>query len=54
MYTTSFNFPKFYIFPAVYLYVFTDLRKNREVWPIQLSVIGFYKREGKCLLRGSN
>ena len=57
---TSFNFPKFYILPAVCLYV-VYVRTNSEFCPIQLSVNGvyisnwcLYKREGQCLLRGTN
>ena len=28
--------------------------KDSEFYPIQVSVIGFYNREGKCLLHGTN
>jgi hypothetical protein len=39
----SFNFPKFYIFPAVYMFCM-DLRTKSEFCPVQFSVIGFYNQ----------
>ena len=37
------------------IYMFCmDLRTNSEFWSTQLSVIGSYYREGKCLLRSTN
>jgi len=33
---------------------FYGSQKNSEFCPTQLTVIGFYNREGKCLLRGTN
>jgi len=46
---------KILLFSLQFIYMFRmDLRKNSEFCPIQVSVIGFYNREGKCLLRGTN
>jgi len=31
-----------------------DVRTNSEFCPTHYSVTGFYNRDGKCLLRGTN
>ena len=55
LYTSSFNTQQFYVLPTQCIYVFcVDLRTNSDYFPIQHYLIGFYNREGVCLLRGTS
>ena len=52
--TNSRNNKKCHILPH-YTYVFyADLRTNSDYFPVHLSLTGFYKRGGVCLLRGKD
>jgi hypothetical protein len=45
----------FYVLPTQRIYVFcVALRTNNDVCPIQHKLIGFYTRDEKCFLRGTN
>ena len=49
------NIKKFYILPTQCIYVFcVDLRTNSDYFPIQHWLVGFYNRDGVCLLRGTD
>ena len=51
----QFNIQQFYVLPTHCIYVFcVDLRTNSHYFPIQLKLIGFYNRDGECLLRGTD
>ena len=39
---------------AYSVFIFFVWISGREFWPMQHSVIGFYNRVGRCLLRGTN
>ena len=53
--TTRFNVQKSYVLPTQCIYVFCmDLRINSDYFPVQHLLIGFYNRDGVCLLRGAN
>jgi hypothetical protein len=52
--TTNFNTETFYIIPAVFLYLLFVSQNKQRIFPIQRSVIGFFNRGGKCLLRGTD
>ena len=51
----QFNIQQFYVLPTQCIYVFcVDLRTNSHYFPIQHQLIGFYNRDGVCLLRGKD
>ena len=51
----QFNIHKCYVLPTQYICVFyLDLRTNSDYFPIQHQLTGFYKRDGVCLLRGTD
>ena len=51
----QFNIQQFYVLPTQCIYVFCmDLRTNRNYFPIQHYLTGFYKRDEVCLLRGTD
>jgi hypothetical protein len=53
--TTSFKIHEFYVLPTQCVYVFCmDLRTNSDYFLVQHSLIGFYNRNGQCLLRGTD
>jgi hypothetical protein len=52
--TTKFNISKLYVLPTQCIYVFwVDLRRNSDYFTVQYKLIGFYNRDGVCLLRGT-
>ena len=51
----QFNIQKLYVLPTQCIYVFcVDLRTNSDYFPMQHKLVGFYNRDGVCLLRGTN
>ena len=45
----------FYVLPTQCIYVFcVDLRTNSDYFTVQHWLVGFYNRDGVCLLRGTN
>ena len=55
IYTIRFHVQNFYIQPTQHIFVFlVDFETNSDDFPIQHYLIGFYNREGVCLLRGMN
>jgi hypothetical protein len=55
IYTTRSNIQQFYVLPTPFIYVFClDLRTNRDYFPIQHELAGFYNGDGVCLLRGTD
>jgi len=45
----------FYVLPTQCVYVFcVDLRTNRDYFTVQHWLVGFYKWDGVCLLRGTD
>ena len=51
----QFNIQELYVLPTHYIYVFCIyLRTNSDLCHLQHKLIGFYNRDGKCLLRGTN
>ena len=51
----QFNIQQFYVLPTQCIYVFcVDLRTNSHYFPIQHKLTGLYKRNGVCLLRGTD
>jgi hypothetical protein len=50
-----FNIQQLYVLPTHCIYVFCIyLRTNSDLCHLQHKLIGFYNREEKCLLRGTN
>ena len=50
----QFNIQQFYILPSC-IYVFCIyLRTNSDLYHLHHKLIGFYNRDEKCLLRGTN
>ena len=50
----QFNINQFYVLPTQCVYVFcVDLRTNSDYFTVQHSLVGFYNRDGVCLLRGT-
>ena len=44
----------FYVLPTQCIYVFcVDLRTNRDYFTVQHRLVGFYNRDGVCLLHGT-
>jgi hypothetical protein len=52
--TNRFNIQEFYILPHCICVFCIYLRINSDFCPIQHKLIGFYNRDEKCLLRGTN
>ena len=51
----QFNIQQLYVLPTHCIYVFCIyLRTNSDLCHLQHKLIGFYHREEKCLLRGTN
>ena len=51
----QFNIQQLYVLPTHCIYVFCIyLRTNSDLCHLQHKVIGFYNRDEKCLLRGTN
>ena len=51
----QFNIQQFCVLPTQCIYVFcVDLRTNSDYFTVQHKLTGFYNRDGKCLLRGTN
>ena len=52
--TTRFNIQQFYVLSTQRMYVFcVYLRTNSDYFNIQHWLVGFYNRDGVCLLRGT-
>ena len=45
---------RIYVLPTLYLCVLYYLRTNSDLYHLYHKLIGFYKRDEKCLLRGTN
>jgi len=55
LWTTRFNIQKFYVLGTKDTYVFCKELVTKSIYfPSQYLVIGFYNREGVCLLRCAN
>jgi hypothetical protein len=51
----QFNIQQLYVLPTLYLCVlYLSENKQRLVCHLQHKLIGFYNRDEKCLLRGTN
>ena len=51
----QFNIQQLYVLPTLYLYVFCIYpRTNSDLCHLQHKLIGFYNRDEKCFLRGTN
>ena len=50
----QFNIQQLYALPTLYLCVFIYLRTNSDLYHLHHKLIGFYNRDEKCLLRGTN
>ena len=51
----QFNIQQLYVLPTQCIYVFCIyLRTNSDLCHLQYKLIGFYNRDEKCLLRGTN
>jgi len=50
----QFNIQKLYALPTPYLLFNIYLRTNRDLCHLQHKLIGFYNRDKKCLLRGTD
>ena len=51
----QFNIQQLYVLPTQCVYGFcVDLRTNSDLCHLQHKLIGFYNRDEKCLLRGTN
>ena len=51
----QFNIQQLYVLPTLYLCVFfIYLRTNSDLYHLQHKLIGFYNRDEKCLLFGTN
>ena len=48
----QFNIQQLYVLPTLYLCVY--LRTNSDLCHLHHKLIGFYNRDEKCLLRGTN
>ena len=49
----QFNILQLYVLPTLYVFCIY-LRTNSDLCHLQHKVIGFYNRDEKCLLRGTN
>ena len=50
----QFNIQQLYVMPTMHLCVLFYLRTNSDLCHLQHKLIGFYYRDEKCLLRGTN
>ena len=50
----QFNIQQLYALPTLYLRAFFYLRTNSDLCHLQHKLIGFYNRDEKCLLRGTD
>ena len=50
----QFNIQQLYVLPTLYLCVCIYLRTNSDLCHLQHKLIGFYNRDEKCLLQGTN
>ena len=50
----QFNIQQLYVLPTLYLCVGIYLRTNSDLCHLQHKLIGFYNRDEKCLLHGTN
>ena len=50
----QFNIQKLYTLPTLYLCDFIYLRTSSGLCHLQHKLIGFYNRDEKCLLRGTD
>jgi hypothetical protein len=52
----QFNIKQLYALPTLYLFVLclSYLRTNSDLCNLQHKLIGFYNRDGKCLLRDTD
>ena len=50
----QFNIQQLYVLPTLYLCGCIYLRTNSDLCHLQHKLIGFYNRDEKCLLRGTN
>ena len=50
----QFNIQQLYVLPTLYLCVLYLSESNSDLCHLQHKLIGFYNRDEKCLLRGTN
>ena len=50
----QFNIQQLYVLPTLYLCVLYLSENKQRLVPLQHKLIGFYNRDEKCLLRGTN
>ena len=50
----QFNIQQLHVLSTLYLCICNYLRTNSDLRHIQHQMIGFYNRDEKCLLRGTN
>jgi hypothetical protein len=50
----QFNLQQLYVLPTLYYVFCIYLRTNSDLCHLQHKLIGFYNRDEKCLLRGTN
>ena len=53
--TARFIIQNFYVLPTQCVYMlYVNMRTNSDYFPIHHKLIGFYNRDAKCLLRGTD
>ena len=50
----QFNIQKLYVQPTLYLCILYLSEKNSNLYHLQHELVGFYNRDEKCLMRGTN
>ena len=50
----QFNIQQLYALPTMYFVFYIHLRTNSDLYHLQHKLIGFYNRDEKCLLRGTD
>ena len=50
----QFNIQQLYVLPTLYLCALYSSEDKQRLVPLQHKLIGFYNRDEKCLLRGTN
>ena len=50
----QFNIQQLYVLPTLYLCVLYLSENKHDLCHLQHKLIGFYNRDGKCLLRSTN
>jgi len=50
----QFNIQQLYALPTLYLFVLYLSENKQRLVPLYHKLTGFYKRDEKCLLRGTN